>query len=340
MLAFFALGTGFFMRRSGIFSLFVLGVLAGLPSASLGQQFTFDSPALSDTTELSFSLAEADEQVDVDGELDSSRKRSQRKGAGTLVFKDFVAGWRQGSDETSVQTTTSTFESKSSGESAFLGWHFRNLFTSSEDILTVLVGRGLFGEKRIRTERASLIDSTEETDVEVARQYAVIFRLPWLLLAYSRADVEYDYSLIDRYARTNVDDRFEFSFTIRTIGVKLFDDVFRMDYEERKNPGAQGRELRLGSLGQTYASATLDFGVLAIKASRTTNEMELVDFFTMERTEDSVALKIALEDYLTLTFKNTKSSKEEAVLYSEEPVIFETEGDTNEVNFTFKFTLD
>lgn len=327
------------MRRIGFCSWFVLGVLVWSPNSSLGQQFTFDSPVLSDKTSLSFSLAETDERVDVNGELDSSRKRSKRKGAGTLVFKDFVGGYRKGSNETAVQTTTSNLESKSSGESAFFGWHFRGLFTSSEDILTLLVGRGVFGEKRIRTDRETLIDSTEETDVKVVRQYAIIFRLPWLLLAYSRGDLELDYRLSDRNSRTNVDDRFEFSFTIKTLGLKFFDDVFRVDYEVRENSGAEGRELRLGSIGQTYASASLDFGALGIKASRTTNEMELVDFFTMETTEDSVALKIVLEESLTLTLKTTKSSRTEEVLYTPEPVIFETEGDSNEVNFTFKFSL-
>ena len=59
----------------------------------------------------------------------------------------------------------------------------------------------------------------------------------------------------------------------------------------------------------------------------------------MRRKEESVALKFALKENLSLTLSNTKSTKTESVLYSSQPVSFKSEGESNEVTLTFKFKL-
>lgn len=350
------------MRRTRIFAFFLLSALLCFPLLSGAQQFTFDSPALAEQTTVSFSLADSDEQL-VGGSVDSSRSSSRKKGAGTLVIGNFVVGVRAGSQESEVQTATtdpqtqmqtftSDLQSEITSDSAFVGWHFRNVFSSSSDVLTFLVGRGSFNEKNFRNQVTTVdpagggapipfveIDSEEETDVTILRQYALIYRLPWLLVGFSRADVVLDYSLQDNPSGTLVEDRFVFSFTVTTLGLKLFDEILRLDYERRDNPGAQGQTLRMESIAQTFQSATLDFGVISIFGSKTTSELELTDFFEMKQSEESFGLKFAVKENLSLTLRNTRSTKTESVLYTATPVIFETEGESNEITFIFKFTI-
>ena len=154
--------------------------------------------------------------------------------------------------------------------------------------------------------------------------------------------MEQDYSLrlLASSSRVMIDDQFLFSFTVKTLGLKLFDGIFKIDYERRDNPGAKGETLEMKSIAQIYQSAALDFGFFAVKASRFTNELNLTDFLKTEQVDDSVELKFALKENLSLTLKKTRSSKKEAVLYTDTPVTFESTAEKTGINFTFEITFD
>jgi hypothetical protein len=327
------------MRRTHAIVLLLPIFLLGLSAPSHAQQFTFDSPVLAEETTLSFSLAESNEKVEVDGLPDSSRTSRRREGAGTLVVDDFVAGLRSRAFESELRTATLLLDTDVTSESAFLGWHFRDVLFSPEDILTVLIGGGSFKETNVRVDGESFIDAVERSEVSVPSQWAVVYRLPWLLLAYSRANVDFDYELTDNLTQATISDLIELEFEVMSFGLRFFDGVFRLDYERRDNDPARGEVLELESLAQTFQAATLDLGVVALSASETSNELELKNFFEMERTEEAVAVRFALRKNLFVTFKNTRTVQSEAVFYAATPVVFDSDGERNEVSFTLRFSL-